>query len=737
MFQETSNPYQFQYLITGVSGPGVTQVYLPEQPEDSKILFKKEQKFVRPEIPDYLKRAIKILYRKHNSESKDYDPNYVSPHWKEIQEYIDEEWRRTEEGIWFWNNGIATYITGCHYFYLTAWQTYFGYPDYREPDKEIFYFVLYCEQDPDSFGLMLNTLRRFGKSAIMGCWAIYRTIRNKSHYTGMQGETDPKVETFYSTHILKPFYKLPVYYQPKYNTDTKQTSGIEFTVSPRRGKIMNEIELEEVEVLESELDYRSSVEGAYDQAVLHTYIMEEAGKTLAANVNERWKVVKPCLKRGKFIRGKAFCATTVEYMNTSGRGGKAYKKLFYESDYDKRQPDGRTKSGMYVCFLPSDCGLEGYFDEWGHPIRDQARQWILNERAACEDDPKDYADIIRKYPLSIAEIFWINTVHCEFNSTILQDRKTEIDASIEPMFSKFDLRWKDDKRFTKVEWVHNPKNGWFKAAWLPVDPEKECNLVEQRVINGEVQHVPLNDNKINIGFDPIDHGVVIEDRDNEADDEFVSSRRSKPVLLVKLKYDTKLDGIIDQNELKRRAQNGRMVDGLWTLDPAGQKYQYKSNRYVGMMDFRPYDPNVLYERALMICWLFGSSLHVESQKPGVIRFFQEHNCDNFILTKYIPVDAKRRVNPYDDGTPASTLTISEYTGAISTYVEYFGHTIPFIEVVEDLLMFRPHKTREHDYTVAMGYTELAARIKPKMPERPYLDLGEILPEFDYYGNVVN
>jgi hypothetical protein len=735
MFNPNNNVYEFKYLVTGITGQGIHHVYLPDQPSEDKILFKEEQKFVRPEMPDYLKKATRIFYQKHNPTSALYDPSFVSPYAREIQIWIDREWERTENGIWFWNNGTPTYITPFYYFYLTAWMPYFGRPDYRETDKEITYAMAFVEHDPNSFGILFNSLRRYGKSAIMGAWLIYRTIRNKTHFSGMQGETDPKIFAFYDLHILKPFYKLEPYYQPDYNTNSLQTDGIKFTYSPKRGKKMNAVDVEDLDFLESELDYRPSGEGAYDQAVLHSYLMEEPGKTLVANVNERWKTVKPCLKRGAFIRGKAFLATTVEFMDTANRGGKAYKKLFFESDFDKRQPDGRTKSGLYVIFLPADCGLEGYFDEWGHPMRERARSFILNERAACEDDPKDYADIVRKYPLSISEIFYINTVHCEFNAKILQDRKAEIDMSVEPLYSKFELAWEGNKRFGKVIARHNPTNGWLKAAWLPTDPQKDCNLVEQRIIQGVQQYVPKNDNKIAIGFDPIDHGMVVEDG-STSDDEFVSVKRSRPVMTVKLKWDSSIDGNIDQDELILRAKKGRMVENKWVLDDKGSKYQWKTNRYVCMMDARPYDPNVLYERALMMCWYFGASLHVESQKPGVIRYFYEHGCGPFIMTKYIPVDNKR-VNPYDEGTPASTLIISEYTGEISTYVEYFGHTIPFIEIVEDLLQFKPSKTREHDYTVAVGFTELSCKMKPKVQTKPIIDIESILPLYDYNGNVVN
>src|SRR6476620_6522658 len=227
MFSKTKNSYQFKYLITGITGPGIEQVYLPPVPSEDKILFKKEQKFVKEEMPEYLKKAD---YEK--SKGKKISPQ----HEKEIQEWEDKEWERSENGIFFWNNGVVTYITGFYYWILTAWHPYFGQPKYRETDKEITYWIQFWEEDPNSYGGALNTIRRYGKSSLMGAWIVYRATRNFHHTAGMQGETDKKIASFYRKMVLKPFYKLPHYYQPTYNLDTKQSSKIEFDIPPKRSQ---------------------------------------------------------------------------------------------------------------------------------------------------------------------------------------------------------------------------------------------------------------------------------------------------------------------------------------------------------------------------------------------------------------------------------------------------------------------------------------------------------------------
>jgi hypothetical protein len=712
-----ANIYKFQWLITGISGPGIPEVYLPEIPSDDKILFKKEQKWVRPEMPPHLQKAVKEMLTRRVK-----NPDYVHPlEGSELAEWEHQEWERGTNGVYIFNKGVPTYLTPFYYKYLSAWRPYFGSPSFRDTDKEITYWIQYWEEDPNSAGGCFNTVRRYGKSVLMGSWATFRTISNYNHFSGMQGETDDKIKKFYNKFVKKPFYKLPYYYQPSYNTDTKQTSQIEFDVPPRRRESRSSAS--EVESLESIIEYRESSEGAYDGDILNTYLCEEPGKLKKTSLYSedgegRWDIVLPCLMDGLEFIGKCLMGTTVENLNMKDRGGKAYKNLFYDSDFDKKQPDGRTKSNLYSAFLPGDCALKGFFDEWGFPKREEARAKLLQRRAAFKNSPSKLAGHIRKYPLTIREIFYTNPASCEFNAVILENRKTGLYEMTEPIVSRGEFYWLNNKRFGEVRFRHNPHTGWAVIHSLPSDP-KETNLVNTRLAPGQSKHSPGNDQKFIAGVDPIDHGVQVEGKSGT--DEFISTRRSRPVLFIKRKYDTSIDGFLTQEIMEQRRD---------------EQYPYKTNRYVAMMDVRPNDPNVFYERALMMCWFFGCSLHPESQKPGVINYFHEQGCGDFILSKYVPETGGYRKNVHMDGTPASQITIQEYTGALATYVEYFGHTIPFIELVEDLLVFNPKKTTEYDYSVAAGFTELGCKIAPKMNTIPLMDIHDFMPGFDQYGNVV-
>lgn len=125
------------------------------RPIYSRSEEKEHQHWERPIKIDYdSKRAVEKRKQKAN-------PLYIDP---ELEAFREQEWDRRINGFWFYNNGVPTYITGLHYFYLTWWRIDIGYPSYRQSDRDFFYMWSYCEGDPKCFGLIEAARRRSGKA---------------------------------------------------------------------------------------------------------------------------------------------------------------------------------------------------------------------------------------------------------------------------------------------------------------------------------------------------------------------------------------------------------------------------------------------------------------------------------------------------------------------------------------------------------------------------------------------
>ena len=84
------------------------RIGLPLEPVRMQVHDSGQGKWVKEEYPKKLSRIKNIFdWRNYPDEQKD-----------QWFDYIDEEFKRREEGFWFMNNGKPIYITGTHYMYL-------------------------------------------------------------------------------------------------------------------------------------------------------------------------------------------------------------------------------------------------------------------------------------------------------------------------------------------------------------------------------------------------------------------------------------------------------------------------------------------------------------------------------------------------------------------------------------------------------------------------------------------
>jgi hypothetical protein len=114
-------------------------IALPKAPDDvfKRAIKKKDQYWEREEIPVELGS---ILSRYQWNEKPDSFKTKWIP-------YIDQEFDRRDEGFWFMNNGVSTYLTGSNYMYL-QWSTIdVGYPEFREANRVFWLYWEACKAD--------------------------------------------------------------------------------------------------------------------------------------------------------------------------------------------------------------------------------------------------------------------------------------------------------------------------------------------------------------------------------------------------------------------------------------------------------------------------------------------------------------------------------------------------------------------------------------------------------------
>ncbi|MEJ7827161.1 MAG: hypothetical protein WKF91_03170, partial [Segetibacter sp.] len=554
---------------------------------------KSEQYWQREPLPDWYKR------REGAEESKkQIDPEYFDP---EMEKYRSQEWDRRLNGVWVMMNGKAVYLTGLYYMYLQWWHIDIGYPKFRIPDLEYYYFLQYCIEDPECMGMAEITKRRFGKTFRCGLFLYEYPSRMEEAYSGLQSKTGADAKKVFSKAIIKPFKKLPRFFRPEYDMSGGITpkSELRFQTTNVKGK-KAEATLD-VEELGSLIDFQSAEVVAYDGQKLHRYVADECGKVKDIDVYDRHDVARYCIldDEGKII-GKMLYTTTVEEMEA---GGAAFFKLWKDSDQANKGENERTPSGLYRFFMPAHRTRN--FDAYGYPDEEKTLDAILADRKSIEHNPRALSARKRKEPLTEAEAFRIDGSKCMFNSELLNNRIDFLNSN--EVTERGNFQWEGGVKDSKVVWVKSKNGRWEIPRGFSME---NPNNVIKRGNN----FLPGNKLKFVSGVDPYDHDVTQDD-----------SRASKAASFVLKKYNP-----------------------LAISDPFNKAFVCKYS-------FRQKMASMMYDDILMQCVFFGCPLLYESNKPGIKKHFNVRGYGFFLI--HLP--------GYEDtgipSTPQNKQTLAEVT----------------------------------------------------------------------------
>lgn len=683
---------------------------------------KKAQKWIRPELPEEWEE-----WREDEAMQLSFNPEYVHP---KIQAFTLREWSRRINGYWFFNNGTPTYITGKNYFYTAWWKLDSGYAEYRDTDRQIFYFWQYCIEDPNCYGMCEMTMRRQGKT-YRGSSEMYEEISKPpgKQSGGIQSKTGSDASELFQEKIIEPWKDLPDFFRPESNSGTDPKSILEFKRNIIRGKEAKKRKQNESEELRSFIDWKPAKEKAYDGKAKKRIFTDEIGKTKnpeEANVHKRHHVIKPCVFKNGKIWGKIYASTTVEELD---EGGAEFKKLWDESDFTRRDKNGQTESGLYKYFLSA---LEGtFYDEYGYPVIENptpeqslwltkiyginaskgSRAYYENKREALRNKPNELTSEMRKFPFIEEEAFYADGDACEFNALVLTKRLQEL--QYKDTTTTGDFTWKNG-RDSDVVFVPNP-NGKWSIAWLPTDVKK-TNLVEKGpIILKNDLHIqtyrPLNDQFFRAGQDPVDMGF-------ETVDKRVSDTAMYIIQLLDITLDNPEEVFTEEN-----------CDGF---DYKVGKAKWKTNRPIAEYIDRADDPVESWEETIKAIRFFGCSIFPEINKPGLKNHLVERGYGAFLKFRPKETWTNNTGSQNTAGVASVEPVIQQYLIQIKSYVNNYGHLIPFRRLVKDLLDFRRSKIRVHDPTVAFGFTLMATLGQAKQTSKP-IELNSLFNTYSIKG----
>ena len=475
------------YHVSGIN------IGFPEKPKDRKQILnwdktQTNQKWKRIEIPDGL------------TAKTQYDAKY--------EDYVIEEIRRRDEGVWIYLDGKEIYMTGLSYYFYQWNKLAEGYPNFRVIQNELMIFWEACKLDFRSYGICYVKNRRFGWSSICNAELLLAGTTNENKELGIISQTGGDARKLFG-RLIRTFKKLPPFFMPTYDGST--TPKKELLLSkPSRKRRMDEDDDEMEDGLDTSIAYFATTLNSMDGDPVFRSALDEVGKFAKdCPFDQYWGIVKTSHTMGEVITGKSMVGSTVNPME---EGGKEFKEVYDASDPLERTLNGETKSGLYSLFIPAQYGLSGYYDVYGFCILEDPKKPIMNDNGiykdigaitylknkfdALKDKTDQLNNEMRKYPRTDKEAFRSSSDECSFNvfKIITQSEYNEYESNHTKYGSdeieRGNFTWKDGIQDTEVIWRPNPEGRfWIAKGCHP--PLEFRNQKEMIFKNGVSAFAPL------------------------------------------------------------------------------------------------------------------------------------------------------------------------------------------------------------------------------------------------------
>ncbi len=638
-----------------------------ERPIYSRSDNKDEQYWERIPMPYWYKDVMKA-WDDYDKKKKDDDPDFYD---ERLEEYKRQEWDRRLNGFWYYNNGTPTYITGAHYVYMQWWSIDIGYPRFRQPDLEYFYFLQYCIDDPDCMGMLEITKRRFGKTFRGGLFVSEFVTRTKMTNGTIQSKTGGDAKKVFTKAIVNPFRKLPRFFRPEYDMSlgVNPKTEMRFQKTNVRGKKAEEnIDKEE---LGSVIDHHSADPLAQDGMKVHRGFQDEWAKTVECDIYDRHEVMRYCIvdDEGRII-GKLLYSSTVEKLESEKTGVQdGAKKLWDDSDQNKKGENGRTSSGLYRFFMSARRAKN--FDKFGFPNEEKTLKEILADRETVKGNPRSLFARIRKEPLTINEAFSTDADSCIFNAENIDKREQQL---LETPVLKRGIWFYRDENTQQAKWrdAANKERDfhWEVTPDFPLTNFKS-NLFE---LDG------ANRKPANMEFGAIG-----------------------------------IDGYANSQGGQKWGSRASAWAGQRTRD--GRK-----KKVFGHLYGRPKEKDTLHEQVLLCAEYLGVQAYYEHNSDDYFSYFKQRGRLGYLgIYPLILIDpVKKETTDRHRGVPTTPYSLTKQADLGVAYFESDCDQIDYEVLLNDAKDFDPNDRTEFDITVSFLITNaVLSEAIPKLPPKKH------------------
>jgi len=679
------------------------KIALPEVKE----VYSKHDKWTPHEYPRELKNIKTIFdWERYPAQFKD-----------EWHAYINREFTRREEGFWFNNKGIDTYITGSHYNYLQWSKIDVGKPDFREANRLFFIFWEACKADTRCYGICYLKNRRSGFSFMSSSETVNQATISSDARFGILSKTGSDAKKMFTDKVVPISLHYPFFFKPIQDGMDRPKTELAYRVPASkltRKSITSTTKSKSttgtLEGLDTTIDWKNTGDNSYDGEKLKLLVHDESGKwERPDNILNNWRVTKTTLRLGSRIIGKCMMGST---SNSLDKGGDNFKKLYDGSDVTKRNRNGQTSSGLYSLFIPMEWNYEGFIDSFGLPVFDTPKVAVEgpyndkidigiiehweNEADGLKSDSDGLNEFYRQFPRTEEHAFRDETKNSIFNlQKIYEQIDYNDDTKSSNSVSKGNFQWENGIKDSRVLFTPD-RNGRFNISWTP-----SINL-QNHVISKNRAKYPGNEHMGAFGCDSYDISGTTD------------GQGSKGALHGLTKFS--------------------MEDA-------------PSNTFFLEYIARPQTAEIFFEDVLMALVFYGMPLLAENNKPRLLYYLKRRGYRGYSMNRPDKTANKLSVAEREiGGIPNSSEDIKQiHAAAIESYIDkYVGlqedgnyGNIYFNTTLNDWSKFNINNRTKHDAAISSGLAIIANNrhlYEPKQQRQTKtLDFG--FKKYNNQGNI--
>jgi len=669
-------------------------IALPKQPKDVHNF--KNNTWQVTEYPKELKRIKTIFdWREY---PHDFKNKYI--------DYIEDEFKKREQGFWFYNKGGATYITGTHYMYLQWSKIDVGQPDFREANRLFYIFWEACKADTRCYGMCYLKNRRSGFSFMASGETVNLATISSDARLGILSKSGPDAKKMFTDKVVPISVNYPFFFKPIQDGMDRPKTELAYRVPAskltRRNITVTEGKAEELTGLDTTIDWKNTGDNSYDGEKLKLLVHDESGKwERPNNILNNWRVTKTTLRLGSRVIGKCMMGST---SNALDKGGDNFKKLYYDSDVTKRNRNGQTSSGLYSLFIPMEWNYEGFIDSYGIPVFETPTEEVKgpygdyidigvidhwqNEADGLRNDQDALNEFYRQFPRTEEHAFRDETKNSIFNLVKIYE---QIDVNEGQINTRGSFQWAGGIKDTTVMFYPS-QQGRFNISWVP--PAHLQN--KQKIKNG--YKIPGNDHIGAFGCDSYDISGTVD------------GKGSKGALHGLTKFSME-----------------DAPPNLFFLE------------YVA----RPQTAEMFFEDVLMALVFYGMPLLAENNKPRLLYYLKRRGYRGYSMNRPDRVWNKLSVAEREiGGIPNSSEDIKQaHAAAIEMYIQdHVGikedgthGNMPFNETLNDWAGFDINRRTKFDAAISSGLAIMACNRHLYSP-RPNIQKEKINISIARYKN---